>query len=131
MVLFWYFVWKIPEYYTNTYHRLYSIGDQFVYQIIIIGNAGFIHYVVMSSRQNSRPRHRKPVEIKLKYKHLCVSGTHRDNGSKQTSCAVGSDWLTVKGMEGTMRDVFEVYCAVMSRNCNRGPEEDHEVSKLV
>jgi len=33
----------------NTYHRLYPIGDQFVYQIIVIVNACLIHYVVMSS----------------------------------------------------------------------------------
>jgi hypothetical protein len=46
---------------------------------------------------------------------------------KQTSCAVGSDWLTVKGMEGTMRDVVEVYCTVISRNYERGTEEEHEV----
>ena len=39
----------------KTYHRLYSIGDQFVYQIIIIDNASLIHYVVMSSWENSRP----------------------------------------------------------------------------
>jgi len=40
---------KIPEYYLNNYHRLYPIDNQFVYQIIMIGNAGLIHYVVMSS----------------------------------------------------------------------------------
>jgi hypothetical protein len=32
-------------------------------------------------------------------------------------------------MEGTMRDVFEVYCTVISRNYGRGTEEDHEVSQ--
>jgi hypothetical protein len=32
-------------------------------------------------------------------------------------------------MEETMRDVVEVYCAVLSRNCGRGTEEDHEVSQ--
>jgi len=32
-------------------------------------------------------------------------------------------------MEGTMRDVFEVFCTVISRNYVRGTEEDHEVSE--
>ena len=49
MVQFWQINAKIPGYYANAYHRLYSIGEQFVYQIIIISNAGLIHYVVMSS----------------------------------------------------------------------------------
>jgi len=49
MVQFWYLLSKIPGYYAKTYHTLYSISEQFVYQIIIINNAGFIHYVAMSS----------------------------------------------------------------------------------
>jgi len=40
---------KIPGYYANTYHRLYSIGERFVYQLIIISNTGLIHFVVMYS----------------------------------------------------------------------------------
>jgi hypothetical protein len=42
---------------------------------------------------------------------------------------VESDWLTVEGMEGTMRDVVEVYCTVTSRNYSTGTEEDQEVSQ--
>jgi len=49
----------------------------------------------------------------------------------QTGYARGSDWLTRKGMEGTIRDVVELYCTVISRNCGRGTEEGHEVSRLV
>ena len=37
----------------------------------------------------------------------------------------------MKGMEGTIRDVFEVFCTVISRNYDRGAEDDHEVSRLV
>jgi len=29
---------------------------------------------------------------------------------------VGSDWLRVRGMEGTISDVVEVYCTVISRD---------------
>ena len=43
MVQFWCLVSKISGYYANAYHRLYSIGEQFVYQIIIISNVGLIH----------------------------------------------------------------------------------------
>jgi len=46
---FWRLLYNTPGYYAKNYHRIYSIGDQFVYQIIIIGNAGLIHYIVMSS----------------------------------------------------------------------------------
>jgi hypothetical protein len=35
----------------------------------------------------------------------------------------------MKEMEGVMRDVVEVYCTVISRNCGRGTEEDHDVSQ--
>jgi hypothetical protein len=68
----------VQGYYANSYHRLYSIGYQFVYQIIIIGNAGLIHYVVMSSWENPGPGHREPVEMNLKYTDLCTSGTRGD-----------------------------------------------------
>jgi hypothetical protein len=34
-------------------------------------------------------------------------------------------------MEGTIRDVVEVYCTVISRNCGRGTEEEHEENRLV
>jgi len=34
-------------------------------------------------------------------------------------------------MEGTMRDVVELYCTVISRNYGRGTEEDHEFSRRV
>jgi hypothetical protein len=34
-------------------------------------------------------------------------------------------------MEGTMGDVFDVCGTVITRNCGRGTEEDHEVSRLV
>jgi hypothetical protein len=43
----------------------------------------------------------------------------------------GSDWLTVKGMEGTMRDVVEVYLTIISWIYLSGTEEQHEVSGLV
>jgi hypothetical protein len=49
MVQFWRLLYNIPEYYEKNYHKLYSTGDQFVYQSIIIGSAGLIHHVVMSS----------------------------------------------------------------------------------
>jgi hypothetical protein len=34
-------------------------------------------------------------------------------------------------MEETIRGVVQAYCAVISRNCGRGTEEEHEVSRLV
>jgi hypothetical protein len=34
-------------------------------------------------------------------------------------------------MEGTMRDMFEVFCTVILRNYGRGTEEGKEVSRLV
>jgi hypothetical protein len=37
------------KYNKTTYHRLYSISDQFVYQIIVIVNASLIHHVVVTS----------------------------------------------------------------------------------
>ena len=49
MVQFWRLLYNTPGYYAKTYHRPYYIGDQFLYQIITIGNARLIHYVVMSS----------------------------------------------------------------------------------
>jgi hypothetical protein len=52
--------------------------------------------------------------MNLKYEHLCTTGTRSDNGSKQISCAVRSDWLTVRKMEGTIKDV--VYCTSISQN---------------
>jgi hypothetical protein len=69
--------------------------------------------------------------MNIKYIHLCTSGTHRDMVNEQTFFALGSDWLKEKGMEGTMRDVFEVFCKVILRNCGRGKEEDHKESRLV
>jgi len=65
--------------------------------------------------------------MNLKYKHLCTTGKHSDNGSKQIGCVVRSHWLTVREMEGAMRDV--AYCTVIPRNYDRGAEEDHEVSQ--
>ena len=32
-------------------------------------------------------------------------------------------------MEGKMRDVFAVFCTVISRNYSRGTEEGHEASQ--
>jgi len=52
-------------------------------------------------------------------------------GSKQTCCAVRSNWLRVRGMDGTIRDMVQGYCTVISRNCGRGTEEEHEVPSLV
>jgi hypothetical protein len=46
---FWRLRFEEPRYYETTYHRLYSISDQFVYQIIVMVNASLIHHVVISS----------------------------------------------------------------------------------
>jgi hypothetical protein len=35
--------------------------------------------------------------------------------------------LADRERKGTMRDVVEVYCTVITRNCVRGTEEEHEV----
>jgi len=34
-------------------------------------------------------------------------------------------------MDGTIRDMVQGYCTVISRNCGRGTEEEHEVPSLV
>jgi hypothetical protein len=36
-----------------------------------------------------------------------------------------------KGMEGKMREMFEVFFTVISQNYSRWTEEDHKVSRLV
>jgi len=36
--------------------------------------------------------------------------------------------MSVRGMEGTIRDVVEVYCTVISRNYGSGTEEDNKMS---
>ena len=53
------------------------------------------------------------------------------HGSKQTYCVVVSDWLTVKRMEGTMRDVVEVFCTVILRNYDRGLKKTTKGLRLV
>ena len=65
--------------------------------------------------------------MNLKYTHLRTTGTHSDNGSKQIDCVVRNHWLTVREMEGTLRDVL--YCTVISRNYDRGAEENQQVSQ--